>query len=621
MNKKIALILLLFTIRLFPQNVYKDIEYAWKLVESGKFNEAHKIFIKSLKTIPEDAWLNRAVGWILSEKLGKPEESIVYFDKAIQINSNEQTFFLELAHAFRYLKKYDKFIENYKKAIVVFENKKEKPPEWIYNVITEVFRNEYKFPEKALPYIEDGLVHYPDSIDLTLNKALIYDDLKELDNAIKYFEKTLSLHKSQDKTPASWLLLTVASYYLFHLKEKNYDRALTILEEAIDEQNNVKDKDTARDWICYGLYHKKDYDKYIPLTEEYIQTGLSNDAKSAHADRLANLFFNQGNFEKTKKYAEIVTGDFWLKPLFKEKTITLNAHFRLNKIMKDYFPYHKKGEYIIPLPINTIYQTLLSVKSKPEYKKLEKDGRYNLLYFDFTGGYPETLELTFSIKMNMVSINEQAIESITDKNDPLYEYAYLKNDYYDIDNPIIKDKTNEIVKSAKNDYEKVKLIHQWVSENVRHILNIKEYQSYDKNGNLIFDTSKIPEYKKVSEIMISKIGHCHHISDLFIGMVRTQNIPVDKIWGIAISADTNIKSGTAHEHYTVELFDKNKKEWFYVEPQDKKFFGTNQFWHIILSSTELEKKYTNFIDITFLQWAEFYYYGNPDALIFKVEYY
>lgn len=270
------------------------------------------------------------------------------------------------------------------------------------------------------------------------------------------------------------------------------------------------------------------------------------------------------------------------------------------------------------MPMDTEYQTFVSLKSSPMYEKIEKNDRYNLAYFNFTKGFPEKLELEIMIHNRVVNRKPEQIQAYDQDLDGIGHYANYKDAYYDINNPILINGVKKITKGLKNELEMVTAIHQWTQTNVKHILTIPRFQKKMPDGSVVFNTSMIPKYNKISEIYREKIGHCHHITDLFIGLCRIAHIPARKIWGLTISADINRFSGICGEHYVAEIYDPVKKEWFYVEPQDTKFFGINQFWHIISSTEELDKKYKNIIDLVGIRWIEFYYMGNTGCMSYTV---
>jgi Transglutaminase-like superfamily/Domain of Unknown Function with PDB structure (DUF3857) len=84
------------------------------------------------------------------------------------------------------------------------------------------------------------------------------------------------------------------------------------------------------------------------------------------------------------------------------------------------------------------------------------------------------------------------------------------------DNKIVKDKTDEIIKGAITDEQKVKAIYQWVQDNIRYIAF--------ENGIAGFK----PE--KAQEVLRKKYGDCKGMANLLTEMLRSQNLDARRCW-------------------------------------------------------------------------------------------
>jgi len=110
--------------------------------------------------------------------------------------------------------------------------------------------------------------------------------------------------------------------------------------------------------------------------------------------------------------------------------------------------------------------------------------------------------------------------------DVKYNYFNTVKDQYDWyrslilqigdDNTIVKAQTDEIVKGASTDEQKVKAIYQWVQDNIRYIAF--------ENGIAGFK----PE--KAQEVLHKKYGDCKGMANLLTEMLRTQNLDARRCW-------------------------------------------------------------------------------------------
>lgn len=84
------------------------------------------------------------------------------------------------------------------------------------------------------------------------------------------------------------------------------------------------------------------------------------------------------------------------------------------------------------------------------------------------------------------------------------------------DNKFVKEKTDEITKGATTDEQKVKLVYQWVQDNIRYIAF--------ENGIAGFK----PE--KAQEVLRKKYGDCKGMANLLTEMLRSINLDARRCW-------------------------------------------------------------------------------------------
>lgn len=98
------------------------------------------------------------------------------------------------------------------------------------------------------------------------------------------------------------------------------------------------------------------------------------------------------------------------------------------------------------------------------------------------------------------------------------QYAWYKKLVKEIgnDEKIIKEKTEEIIKGVAAEEEKVKIIYQWVQDNIRYIAF--------ENGIAGFK----PE--KAQEVLRKKYGDCKGMANLLTVMLRSINLDARRCW-------------------------------------------------------------------------------------------
>lgn len=605
--------------RIFPQNAGSLMSEGWQLAQAKQLDAALDCFNRAITLDPSNGWAYRAAGWVLKEQK-KIAESLPYYKKAISFMPDEPLLWIEQAFAYRDHQEYTNAIVSIDAGLQRYKKQSKNPPEWVFSSASHIYREKLKNPQKSMQYLNEGLLLFPKAVNIHLEMGLALGSMKKYPQALESFNRAHEIYEEQKNPPPGWLPLTIAAYHLYHLDPASPKEAVPYLYELLKGDFSQEQKDTAADWLAYTYYQLKQWDRYVPLAAEYVKTGKNKDAVKAHLERLTHHFFDQGNLSEALRYGKERGNDFWITKMLLPRTVVLKGTFHLKKIMATYYPSTKAGMVAMPMPIDSAYQSFVSLKSSSEYNKIEKDGRYNLAWFDFGKGYPDIITLEITLKNQVVNNRPGMMKSCGPDPEGNCYYANHKDAYFDFDSLPVEAGVRSITKDSSDDMERALSLHRWVSENVTHILKIPEYQKKMPDGSIVFDTSKIPQYHKISEIYQRKIGHCHHISNLFIGMCRAAHIPARKIWGITISADVQKTAGICGEHYVAEMYDPGADSWFYVEPQDAKFFGINQFWHIIFITDELARKHQHLIDLVDIRWMEFYNLGNTGCMSYTVNY-
>ena len=102
----------------------------WKLYKDGKYSRAFQSFKKAIEADKNNGHSYRNAGFVLNFKLNKPEKSIKYYARAIQLINDDPVFFHEFARVYAQMKKYKKSVLFYGKAISLYRKQGKKIPYW-----------------------------------------------------------------------------------------------------------------------------------------------------------------------------------------------------------------------------------------------------------------------------------------------------------------------------------------------------------------------------------------------------------------------------------------------------------------------------------------------------------
>jgi len=131
-----------------------------------KYQQAADHYLFVMKAIPHDPNVIVKRGVVLA-KLGRLQESLSHFQKALSINPSLAKAYFNLGLIYQKLKNLDLTVENYKKA-VLFEPTHSKA----YNNLAFIYSNKGD-ASKALETIDLGLKYIPNDLLLNYNKAMI----------------------------------------------------------------------------------------------------------------------------------------------------------------------------------------------------------------------------------------------------------------------------------------------------------------------------------------------------------------------------------------------------------------------------------------------------------------
>lgn len=150
-----------------------------------------------------------------------------------------------------------------------------------------------------------------------------------------------------------------------------------------------------------------------------------------------------------------------------------------------------------------------------------------------------SLSQKYSIELNEIRFQDIDVSEIGlyDMSDEFFKlYCNHSEPYYERDNPLLIELSNNIVNIKDNPIDKADKICNWISDNI------------DYNGNL-------PAQEKGALWAYTNLkGDCSEFSSLMVTLLRIQRIPARKVTGFLVSTDPDKrpKSGDTWKFYASE---------------------------------------------------------------------
>lgn len=208
----------------------------------------------------------------------------------------------------------------------------------------------------------------------------------------------------------------------------------------------------------------------------------------------------------------------------------------------------------LPLPMDTNFQQVLinELDPKPENVLIDDDGNY-IAWYKLERDQVLNVRAKGLVKLSLKS------SSLPKKELSKFEVNQLiKNDqYWDVDNPMVKEKVAEVLKDAKNASvrEKARLINRFVVNYLKYDHSRVKKEDFKRLGAL-------------SALNNPEMALCGEYADLFVTMVRAAGIPARRLEGYAYTSNKDIRPlslGGTLLHAWAEYFDPIKG-WVMVDP-------------------------------------------------------
>ena len=152
-----------------------------------KFNEVLENSKKFLKKFPQEIFLLNICGLSLYF-LNKNYEAILYFNKAIKIDSNNYYIKINLANALTNAGEYEEAEKNY---IETLNNQPNNPTFLSYYAI---FKSHLLNNKKAIELFEKAIKYSPKDVNLLGNLAAAFQKIGDFKNSKKICEKIININ-------------------------------------------------------------------------------------------------------------------------------------------------------------------------------------------------------------------------------------------------------------------------------------------------------------------------------------------------------------------------------------------------------------------------------------------
>jgi ankyrin repeat protein len=212
---------IILTFNIFGDDYFELYQKGLELMEEEKYEKALEKFKKSIVANNSFGYSYMFAGWLLYEKLEKPEEALLYLEKAQILMPQEPIILVYFGLAYSKLEKWELVLDYFQRAIEQYKEIQQDIPDWIYNFIASVY---------------------------------LYNlDPQNLDLAITFLNKTINKVNNQELIQAAFRMLAHA-YLLKEDYQKAYDYAelcsedYWIRQQILDENINT----TLHDAVANG---------------------------------------------------------------------------------------------------------------------------------------------------------------------------------------------------------------------------------------------------------------------------------------------------------------------------------------------------------------------------------
>lgn len=208
----------------------------------------------------------------------------------------------------------------------------------------------------------------------------------------------------------------------------------------------------------------------------------------------------------------------------------------------------------LPLPMDTNYQQVLinDLNPKPENVIVDNDGNY-IAWYKLDRDAVLNVEARGQVQLTLKGTPQVSRELSKYESNRLVK----ADQYWDVDNPIIKQKVADILKNSLDASvrEKAKLINRFVVNDLSYDHSRVEKEDFSRLGAL-------------SALNNPDKALCGEYADLFVTLARSAGIPARRLEGFAYTSNREIRPlslGRTLLHAWAEYYDP-VKGWVMVDP-------------------------------------------------------
>ena len=237
----------------------------------------------------------------------------------------------------------------------------------------------------------------------------------------------------------------------------------------------------------------------------------------------------------------------------------VSANFGDSQLFDFNLNYHLENPGIVPaltniaLPPDSEYQDVIfsQIEPKPINVTVDNDGNY-LAWYKLNRQQKLTVWVAGSAKL---VINSKVKNPLLKSS--LKEHYLQADKYWDKDNPLVKTKLKEILdkKGAKSNQEKIKLIYQFVVNNLKYDASRLSNKGIERLG-------------AITVLNNPNSAVCMEFTDLFITLARGAGIPARELNGFAYTSNPQLRPLSLTQdilHAWPEYWD-GEKGWIMVDP-------------------------------------------------------
>lgn len=316
-NKQIAIdwlssktiLLIKVVLKLYDANIF--FEKGYDLYKLGKFEESIKYYDKALEIDPINL-LTLIIKGVSFHQLGKFDEAIKYYSKALEVDSKNATILNNMGSSLHELGKIEESIKFYVKALEI--NPKN---QGTLKNIGASFQSLEKYGE-AIKYFDKALELNPKNEDILNLKGVSLNEINKFDEAIKCYDEALNINPKMEKA------LNNKGKALNRIS--NYGEAIIYFDKVLEFNPKNEISLANKGNSLHGL---NKFDEAI----KYYDKALEIDPKNIYTlnDKGLSLYV-LGKYEEALKYFDkALEIDSKIETIANNKETTLNKLSNSNK--------------------------------------------------------------------------------------------------------------------------------------------------------------------------------------------------------------------------------------------------------------------------------------------------